>query len=347
VRSRRLERSARPVLLWSLGFYALAVIALNVLMDRWCPAPFEKVYRIKWEGLCELARREPGRPLVVMLGSSRTDGALQAGRLNGLAGPNGRPIVAYNFGVPAAGPMHEYQYLRDMLDEGIRPCLLLVEFLPPLFNEPHSRLISEENWAAADWMSLHQYVRLYPYLARPGRKASEWIAARVAPWYVHRFSLHGWVLELLHPPQDPSPVPYPHDEWGCRCPEPLTPEVKAARALVARDYIPSLGHFHLGQGPTRAMHDLLERCRCEQIPVVLVLTPESSTFRSWYQPECLQTMRDLLDQLRASYGVEVIDATHWLDDDDFMDGHHLDVRGMDKFTARMGHEVERLLRCQK
>jgi hypothetical protein len=45
--------------------------------------------------------------------------------------------------------------------------------------------------------------------------------------------------------------------------------------------------------------------------------------------------------------VEVIDATHWLDDDDFMDGHHLDVRGMDKFTARMGQEVERLLRCQK
>jgi hypothetical protein len=334
------------VLLWSLGFYVLAILVLNVLMDRWCPAPFEKVYRVKWEGLCQLAREEPGHPLVVMLGSSRTDGALQAGRLNNMLDSDGRPVVAFNFGVPAAGPMHEFQYLRDILDEGIRPRLLLVEFLPPLFNEPHSRLISEENWAAADWMSLHQYVRLCPYLSHPGRKASEWIAARVAPWYVHRFSLHGWVLEKLHPPTDPSPVPYPHDQWGCRCPEPLTPQVKAARAQVAREYMPSLSHFRLGQGPARAMRDLLECCRQERIPVALVLTPESTTFRSWYRPECLKTMRDMLDELQATYGVEVIDATHWLDDDDFMDGHHLDVRGADKFTFRMSEEVQRLLRRQ-
>ncbi len=172
-RPRRLQRSARPVLLWSLALYALAALVLNGVMDRWCPAPFEKVYRIKWEGLSQLARREPDRPLLIMLGSSRTDGAFQAGRLNGVPGPGGRPLLAFNFGVPAAGPMHEYQYLRDLLDEGIRPCLLLVEFLPPLLNEPHSHLISEENWAAADWMSLHQYVRLYPYLrGRGGRRAN-------------------------------------------------------------------------------------------------------------------------------------------------------------------------------
>jgi hypothetical protein len=345
-RPRRLKQSARSVLLWSVCYYALAVLVLNVIMDRWCPAPFEKVYRIKWAGLRQLARAEPGRPLVVMLGSSRTDGAFQAGRLNGMPGPDGRPILAFNFGVPAAGPMHEYQYLRDMLDEGIRPRLLLVEFLPPLFNEPHSHLISEESWAAADWMSLHQYLRLRPYLSHPGLKASEWIAARVAPWYVNRFSLHGWVLEQLHPPEDPSPVPYPHDAWGCRCPEPLTPVVKAARAQVAREYIPSLSRFRLGEGPVRAMRDLLECCRREQIPVALLLTPESTTFRSWYRPECLKTMRDLLADLRADYGVEVIDGTLWLDDDDFMDGHHLDVQGADKFTTRMGDEVRRLLRRQ-
>ncbi len=107
--------------------------------------------------------------------------------------------------------------------------------------------------------------------------------------------------------------------------------------------MPSLAHFRLGQGPTRAMRDLLECCRNERIPVALVLTPESTTFRAWYQPECLKTMRDLLDELRATYGVEVIDATHWLDDNDFMDGHHLDISGAEKFTARMEDEVRRLL----
>jgi hypothetical protein len=339
-----MKQSARSVLLWSLGFYAAVVLVLNVVMDRWCPAPFEGLYRIKWGQLCHLAADTPDRSLVVMLGSSRTDGAFQAERLNGLPGPDGRPLAAYNLGIPAAGPMHEYQYLRDLLDRGIRPRLLLVEFLPPLFNEPHSHLISEENWAAPDWMSVHQFVRMHPYFARPVRKASEWIEARLAPWYVHRFSLNAWLVEQIHPPPERKPVPYYHDQWGCRCPETVTPEVRAARWLVARDYIPSLNHFRLGKGPTQAMRDLLELCRREQVPVVLVITPEARAFRSWYRPECLATMSRLQAELHATYGVEFIDATCWLEDDDFMDGHHLDTSGAEKFTTRMIAEVQRILR---
>jgi hypothetical protein len=339
-----MKRCGRAVLLWSLGFYALIVLALNTVMDRWCPAPFEKLYRIKWEQLRQRAAESRDRPLVVMLGSSRADGAFQAGRLDGLPGPDGRPLAAYNLGIPAAGPMHEYQYVRDMLEEGIRPRLLLVEFLPPLFNEPHANLISEENWAAPDWMSAHQFMRLHPYFARPVRKASEWVEARLAPWYVHRFSLNAWLVEHIHTPPLPTVVPYPHDPWGCRCPEPITPEVRAARALVARDYIASLQRFRLGRGPTQAMRDLLECCRSEHIPVALVLSPESAEFRSWYRPECRAIMRDLLGELQATYGVEVIDATGWLDDDDFQDGHHLGVSGMPKFTDRLIAEVRRLLR---
>jgi hypothetical protein len=338
-----MKQCAREVLLWSLGFYVLVVIVLNVIMDRWCPAPFENLYRVKWNQLREMAA-DADRPLVVMLGSSRTDGAFLAGHLDGRPGPDGRPLRAYNFGVPAAGPMHEYQYLRDMLDEGIRPSLLVVEFLPPLFNEPHNHLISEENWAAPDWMSLHQFRRLHPYFVRPGRKASEWVEARLAPWYVHRFSLNAWLVEQLHPPSDRQPVPYPHDRWGSRCPEPITPQVRAARMLVARDYVPSLKHFRLGQGPTQAMRDLLTCCQREDIPVVLVLTPESAEFRSWYSPKCQETMRDLLAELRDTYGVEVIDATKWLEDDDFMDGHHLQDCGARKFTARLIPEIQRRLR---
>ncbi len=343
-RPRRMKGRTRSVLLWSLSFYALAVLVLNVIMDRWCPAPFEGLYRIKWEQLQQFAETSTGRPLVVMLGSSRTDGAFKAGRLDGMPGPDGRPLAAYNFGIPAAGPMHEYQYLLDMLEHGIRPRLLLVEFLPPLFTEPHSHLISEENWVAPDWMSMHQFVRMHPYFARPVRKISEWVEARLAPWYVHRFSLNSWLVEQIYPPPERHPVPYYHDECGCRCPESVTPEVRAARWLTARDYIPTLNHFRLSKGPTQAMRDLLACCRREQVPVVLVLTPESATFRSWYRPNCLAAMRDLLAELRATYGVEVIDARQWLDDDDFMDGHHLDTSGAEKFTTRMIAEVQRILR---
>jgi hypothetical protein len=343
-RPRRMKCRARGVLLWSLGFYALAALALNLLMDRWCPVSWEALYRVKWTQLRQMAAETSDRPLVVLLGSSRMDGAFQAGRLDGLSDPDGRPLAAYNFGIPAAGPMHEYQYLRDMLDEGIRPSLLLVEFLPPMLIQPHSHLISEEQWIKPEWMSVHQFLRLSPYLARPDRKAGEWLMARLAPWHVHRSTLHNWLTEQLHPDPECEPVPYPHDRWGCRCPQTLTPQQRAFRISVAREYSLSLNHFRLGEGPAQAMRDLLACCRRERIPVVLILTPESSEFRSWYTPACQTATTNLLSELRADYGVEVIDARCWLDDEDFFDGHHHDVSGATKFTTRLLAEVRRILR---
>jgi hypothetical protein len=92
------------------------------------------------------------------------------------------------------------------------------------------------------------------------------------------------------------------------------------------------------------MRDLLECCRREEIPVALVITPESTVFRSWYSSSCRVETSDLLAELRAKYGVEVIDATEWLDDEDFTDGHHVAESGARKFTARFLVEVQRILR---
>jgi hypothetical protein len=322
----------------------MAVLVVNGIMYWWWPTPFEALYRTKFNQVRRLAARGD-RPLILMLGSSRTDFALQAVRLDGVSGPDGRPLLAYNFGIPTAGPLHECQYVRDMLDAGIRPRLLLVEVLPLLFNRPHGHLISEEDWPVPDWMTWHQFVRMHSYFARPGRKASEWVAARLAPWYTHRFSLHAWLTLVSAPLQKKGDlVPFSHDGWGSRCPTALTGEERTICQLAARDYVPSLSHFRLGQGPVRAMGDLLGFCRQEDISVALVLMPETSAFRSWYPPECLETIHTLLERWRVAYGVEVLDATRWLDDEDFLDGHHLDTSGARKFTDRMRDEVRGLLR---
>jgi hypothetical protein len=252
--------------------------------------------------------------------------------------------MAYNFGVPAAGPIHEYLYLREMLEQGIRPHLLLVEFLPPLFNNARSRLISEEKWTIPQWVRARQMLRMAPYFVHPVRQGCVWLGSRLAPWYVYRLPLHNWLWCHWDPAYDLAPGPYPHDRWGCRLAEPLTDVESARRWQIARQYVPSLQNFRTGAEPIRAMHDLLKCCRREQIPVVLVLTPESATFRSWYSAECLTAMRDVLDELQATYGVEVIDARQWLeDDDDFMDGHHLQEGGARKFTTRLLAEVRHLL----
>ncbi len=346
-RPRRLKHSARSVLFWSLGFYALAATLFDRALDRWCPAPFEKVYRLKWRDLCRLAAEEPGRPLLVMLGSSRTQVGFQAGRLDGMAGSDGRPLAVYNFGVPAAGPIHEYLYLRQMLEKGIRPRLLLVEFLPPLFNRTHDRIISEEGWTQSEWASAGQLLRMAPDFAQPGRKAGEWLEGRVAPWFSQRMSLQAWMRAAVGAVREHQLAPYAHDRWGCRYPEPLSAQQRAERAAVALEYMPSLARFQPGAGPIQAMRDLLECCRREGIPVALVVTPESTRFRGWYSPRCQQAMRDLLDELRAAYGVEVIDGRQWLRDSEFSDGHHPDERGAYAFTTRLSEEVQALVSAKR
>jgi hypothetical protein len=345
---RRMRQCGRAVALWCLCLYAVAQAGLFAVMDRWHPMQFERVYRHKWRQLRRLTARAPGRPLVVMLGSSRTDGAFEAGRLSGTPGPDGRTLLAYNFGVPAAGPIHEYLYLREMLDAGIRPRLLLVEFLPPLLNEPHKALISEERWTSAPWISLSQLVRMRPYFACPGLKTREWVEARLAPWCVYRPHFHERLQEALDPPAEPRPRRC-QDAWGHRIPEPLPPgdsayQLGAWRRAACRDmYGETLARLRVGDGPRRALHDLLDHCRRENIPVALVVMPESNDFRSWYRPEGLAAARRLLDELSAAYGAEVIDANRWIDDADFSDGHHVLARGAEVFTTRLLGEVRRIL----
>ncbi len=339
-RSRRLRQSGRAVVLWALALYALAQPVLLTMMLLWHPTLYETAIRAKRGQLRELVAAAPDRPLLLMLGSSRTEAAFQAGRLDGLPGPGGRPWRAYNFGVPTSGPLRQGLHLREMLESGTRPRLLLVEYLPPLLNQPRRGITSEENWAESPWMSATQLRRLWPYFAAPGRKGHDWLLGRLAAAYAFRYSIQSATA--------PSgtiarPAYTAHDAWGWRLPELATPEFLAGVWGVACNMYPdSLRQFRLGAGPCRAMRDVLELCRRERIPAVLVLTPESTTFRGWYSPEGREGPQRFLEELRAEYGVPVLDAREWLPDEDFVDGHHVTAEGACAFTLRLRDELQRL-----
>jgi hypothetical protein len=280
--------------------------------------------------------------LLVMLGSSRTDRALQAGRLNDLPGPGGKPFLPYNLGLPGAGPLRVGLTLREMLDAGIRPRLLLVEFLPAFLNEPRRAVSSEEVWPMGPWLSPRELYRLYPYYSHPGRVIGDWIEIRLATAYGYRSEIQKLLCRVCNgetPPFVPS-----HDPWGYEIPEPLTEAVRAREIETTfRMYFQGLPRFRLGRGPSRAMRDLMELCRREDIPVVLVLTPESTLFHKWYAPGGLAAALGLLEELRRTYGAEVIDATRWVADRDFIDGHHVLPSGAAVFTTRLREELGRIL----
>jgi hypothetical protein len=335
-------RDGRALLLWGLAFYAAALVVPLRALDLWQPTLREAWWEEKWQRLRQRTARAPDRPLLVMLGSSRTDDAFQARRLDGMPGPGGKPWLACNLGVPMAGPLHHGLHLDEMLEAGVRPRLLLVEALPALLNEPHRGSVSEEDWTPARWLSLPQLARLWPYFARPGHKGRDWLESRLAPWYAFRSDLQG---EDLSGRWRSAPGDRTHDAYGYRTLPPVRAELPArVRECIRALYAPGLGRLRVGTGPRRALCDLLARCRRERIAVVLVLLPESTEFRSWYAPGAMTEVREALHQLRDAYGTSLIDASGWLADADFRDGHHVREEGARVFTERLIAELANVLR---
>jgi hypothetical protein len=344
-RPRHLSRCGRAVLLGCVGFYLLAQLALDLVLDGWHPTLQDNCQTYKLQQVREIVAGAPERPLLVMLGSSRTQYALQAELLDGLPGPGDKPLLAYNLGVPMAGGIHACLYLREMLDAGVRPCLLLVEFSPVLLNEfQKGRLSSEEAWTVTPWMSLSQLVRCWPYFARPRAKAMEWLEARLAPWYVFRshLLLEWWQEKVgrtvgLHSEHN-------HDRWGFLRRSIVNREQRAGYLAIVQDMSrETLDDFRVGTGPLRALRDLFDTARREGIPVAVVLMPESTTFRSWYPPgELAHALREFA-ALRDACGIDTIDAQRWLAADDFVDGHHPTEPGARIFTTRLIEELRPIL----
>src|SRR5262249_7682356 len=97
-------RQARADLLWGLGVFTVLQLGLAVAIAGWWPQLRDPYYGQKLVRLVRRKNASPARPLlVVMLGSSRTLYGLKAGSLeDGLTQKLGRPVVCFNFGIPAA-----------------------------------------------------------------------------------------------------------------------------------------------------------------------------------------------------------------------------------------------------
>lgn len=342
-RPRRMKRGARTLLLWTLFWYAVVQILPLLFKDRW-QAIGTAIEGWKWPALRELVAEKPDRPLLLMLGSSRTCWACRAGDLNGMPDSDGRPLHVYNFGIPTSGPIYELFYLRDMLAEGIRPRFVLIELLTPLLNESQRGALTEETMTGFEWQTIHRLRQWMPYLHRRERRLRAWIQARIAPWYAFRRQLHMelqcWIAGK------PFPVYEPVDAWGCHIASPFPLSAAERERRLKSDeqgYSSGLSRFRLGKMPAKATHELLDLCRQENIPFALVVMPETSAFHSWYSEDGKAAIHDLIEELKRTYEVPVIDATYWLADEDFEDGHHTGLHGAQVFTTRLRAELPRLL----
>jgi hypothetical protein len=344
----RMNRRGLAAVLWAVVFFLAGQAGLSLALERWLPDLRDREYAWKMHLLDGLRQKEPDRPLVLFVGSSRTQGAFQADRLDGEPGPDGNPLAAFNLGQSKSGPVRTAIHCQELLDRGVRPRLLLVEVLPFLFNEAAPGRVSEEDWVGGTWPSLAQLVRFYPYCSMRGRILTDWLSARLLPAYYHR----SYIMD------------YYARSWASPATRLVSHRLTSSNGWYVGEgmegWAPMAGYCRLLQhwqqfgwqlkyclvapGPAQALRDLVDRCRREHVPVALVLLPEPSVVRGWYSPLVRAQIGQLMDEMKQAHGVEVIDARDWIDDLSFNDALHLLPWGAYQFTDQINEEIHRLLK---
>jgi hypothetical protein len=319
--------------MWGLAAFAVLQLALAAALERHVPELRDPEYGHKLARLRVLLVEQPARPLTLVLGSSRAATGLRPDALPADYGPT------FNFAVAGAGPLITLLQLRRLLGEGIRPTRVVVEVMPPLLHQPGP--IAEANRLPPDRLAWSDLSVLRPYWARPDAACLGWAAGRAVPWFTNRFSLLSCVAPRWLPwavRQDRWSrldrhgwMPYPFESVS---PERYRHGLEHAR----REYAPCFHQFRISPDADRALRELLDLCRREGMPVLLLTMPESAAFRDCYPSAASVEIRSYLGRLTREYGVPWIDARAWLADDRFSDGHHLLPSGATEFTERLGRE---------
>ncbi len=331
------RRRAKRAVLAGLGFVALFTVALNLALDTVRPEWRDPEYGHRLKRLQPQAAAAAGRPVVVALGSSRSQMGLSPQYLGLGDGPDA-PVV-FNFAVAGGGPVHEVLNLKRLLDNGVKPDYLLVEVLPPVLagHSPAEKLIHPARLGYAD------LARLDPYADDPAELRWQWVQQRLAPFHSLRLYLMShFAGSMLHwkSRQDFLWKQMKPDGWMPYFFPDVPPEKRAKGVEeVHAQFAGYFPNYHIAPIPDRAYRDLLALCRDRGIKVAFYVMPESPAFRSWYPPGSKELARQYLGGLSREYGTPVFDASEWLNDPTaFADAHHLLRHGAEAFSARFGQE---------
>ncbi|HVA48383.1 MAG TPA: hypothetical protein VNH11_18600 [Pirellulales bacterium] len=322
--------------LWGASLFVLLQAALAMAADSLLPGLRYPEYGRKLALLKRLYAECGGQPALVALGTSRT----AFGFSPAAGGDSARNDAGwqFNLALTGQGPIQELVCLHRLLAEGIRPRRLLIEIHPPLlhqnfpFFEPGLSDVARLTWA-----DLGVVAR---YADGPRQLYLDWFRSRCLPWHAHRRHILGSLAPCLLTELERTDLNLTRqtDAWGWSQ-FPVRPTDEANRRAMEEWstglYVEYLREFAISAAPRRAIIELLDLCRREQIEPALLLMPECERFRQGYPAQALTMLERWLDELEREHGVAVFNCREWCSDDQFCDGHHMLPEGAQRFSARL------------
>ena len=339
-RRRALQTSARATLLWaSLGFLLLQGV-FRVVIDRVRPEWRDPSFEIKAARLARILAQHSERPItVLMTGSSVTSNAFKAKQIEEqLTIDLHRPTVAFNMGNHGGGPLTQLIWLRRLLERGVRPDFVCVEFSPQLFDQPD---VPEDAKRFPTHILTREDIRtIEPYVHDPEMRR-EWRLYRWFPTYFHRLTILNCTINPIVPLTDRIPT------WGGtideRCWTALPPcskqELESNVAFTTAHYAAKLEKLATGKTSVQALEQLLALLKRERIHAAVVMVPQSPSIRRLYPAAKLDAFVERVAKLSAENHAQFVKAFDWLDEEQFNDCLHPVSAGAERFSTRLRQEV--------
>jgi hypothetical protein len=331
---------------WGIVFFACLQASLSAYLNGWRPELRDPAFGLRLLALQKRLGENPGAPLVLVLGSSRTMNGLSPAHMRPLLEKNTPTSLVYNFALPGSGSVRELMAFRRLRAAGIKPDCLLIETWPVLW--PEDGAFAERHLVADDELHWTDLRVLSHYLPGKLEFFAHALKGNLVPLMAYRSRLLHAGARFLLPREQDRGLAQEDDDWTSADETGWLPYRKipadgaAQRREVAKGLLiaaPLLNPLRISPDSDLALRELLDECRAAGIKTALFLMPEHSACRDWYAPETHTLVAAYLSRLSVEYAVPVIDMRDWSPDGDFADFCHLAPRGTGPFSQRFAREV--------
>ena len=344
---KKILRAKLATIGWVFVFLGLAhaywwTMTNHVISDFWDPQFSMKEVYLKAR-IAEM----PGRPLWLMLGSSRVKfGISPLVMMERIRGENA-PLI-FNFGFGGADLYRNYVTLRRVIADGVKPKRVGIDIIQPFLSCSQSELV--EPAVLITRARREELDDLCKFSLLPGEQIRGiWSRSRINPFFKGSETMprltRSWRLVQ---------IPYfwrfemekdAYDKWGW-CGDRPAPIPRAEYldklALAKRMFRQNFTDFKISDYSERSLRKILDLCHEQGIEAFLSLMPEGPDFQAFYSAKDNEVVDLFLTRIQNEYGIKMINARSWIGTEGFTDGHHLNMTGAKEFSLRFADELSKM-----